>query len=132
LTTALPRTANRLARVVTVAGAVAAAVLAAAEYASGVERGVQVSALAIFELVLLTPFVVAWLGLRFRPRSIPLSAALGFASGLGLCAHSEVLYRDNSVLGYLFVFVPFVQLGVCLLAIAFSWLHGVARGRAPD
>jgi hypothetical protein len=131
LTTDLPRTANRLARVVTVAGAVVAAIFVAAEYTSGVERGVQVWALVIFELILVTPFVVAWLGLRFRPRSIPLSAALGFASGLGLCAYSEVLYRHNSVLSYAFWLVPFVQLGVCLLAIAFTWLHGVAR-RPPE
>jgi hypothetical protein len=109
-----------------------AAVLVAAEYASGVERGVSVWALVIFEPVLLTPFVVAWLGLRFRPRSIPLSAALGFASGLGLCAYSEALYRDNSVLGYGFGLVPFVQLGVCLPAIAFAWLHRLARGGVPD
>jgi hypothetical protein len=131
LTTDLPRTANWLARVVTVAGAVVAAIFAA-EFASGADRGAAVRALVILGLFAVTPFVVAWLGLRFRPRSIPLSAALGFASGLGLCAYSEVLYRHNSVLSYAFGLVPFVQLGVCLLAIAFTWLHRLARGRAPD
>jgi len=71
-------------------------------------------------------------GLRSWPRSIPVSAAVGSASGLGLWACCDVLYRYNSVLGYAFWLVPFVQLGVCVLAIAVAWLSGMARGRAPD
>jgi hypothetical protein len=125
---ALPRIANGLARAVTAVGAAMAAVLAAAVYASGVERGVEFSTLVIFELVCLTPFVVAWLGLRFRPESIPLSVALGGASGFGLFVFTDMMNRDGgSVLGYFGVLSPFVQLGWCVLAIALSWLIGVAR-----
>lgn len=128
--TVLQRTANLLARVVTVVGAAVAAILVAVLFAEGFERGVVVSTLVIVELVCLTPFVVAWLGLRFRPGSIPLSVAVGSASGLGLFAYSDVLFRHGgSALGYFIGLVPFVQLGWCLLAIALTWLLGHARGR---
>jgi hypothetical protein len=130
LATDLPRTANRLVRVVTLAGAAVATIILAAEYASGVQRGVNAWGLIIFELLWVTPFAVAWLGLRFRPASLPLSVALGFSSGLGLCAYSEVLFRQHSVLGYLLILVPFVQLGWCLLWIALIWWLGDASGVA--
>jgi hypothetical protein len=115
--------------VVTLAGAAVATISLAAVDASGGSRA-ELSGLVILVLLWVTPFAVAWLGLRFRPASLPLSVALGFSSGLGLFAYSEVLFRQHSVLGYLLILVPFVQLGWCLLWIALIWWLGDASGVA--
>ncbi|HEU0107656.1 MAG TPA: hypothetical protein VFT38_15865 [Vicinamibacteria bacterium] len=128
MTTDLLRTANRVARMVTLAGAAVATVLLVAESASGAAVG----GVVVVELLWVTPFAVPWLGLRFRPASLPLSVALGAASGLGLCVYSavlfEVLFLQNSVLGYVLILVPFVQLGWSLFWIALIWWLGDASG----
>ncbi len=117
---------------VTLAGAAVAPILLAAESVSGAQRGVEVLGVVVFELLFVTPFAVPWFGLRFRPESLPLSVALGAASGLGLCVYSavlfEVLFLQNSVLGYVLILVPFVQLGWSLFWIALIWWLGDASG----
>jgi hypothetical protein len=131
LTTDLPRTANRLARAVTLAGATVAAVLVAGAYVSTIARGVELWGLVVLELVCLTPFVVAWLGLRFRPESVPLSVAVAGASGLGLFVYADIAYREGaSLIGYYGPLIPFVQLGWCLLWIALTWWLGDGPGAA--
>jgi len=123
--------ANRLARAVTLAGATVAAVLVAGAYVSSIQRGVELWALVVLELFCLTPFVVAWLGLRFRPESVPLSVAVAGASGLGFFVYADIAYRKgHSLIGYYGPLIPIVQLGWCLLWIALIWRLGDGSGAA--
>ena len=109
-----------------------AAVLVAGAYLSQPStRGPELWALVVLELFCLTPFVAAWLGLRFRPESVPLSVAVAVASGLGFFAYADIAYRERaSLINFYGPLIPLVQLGWCLLWIALTWRLGDGSGAA--